>query len=63
MTTLGLLAEPLAAAEVFNRRNPPQSFVALLAGWLRGAKRTALEVADAALMPEWERIERERAER
>lgn len=57
MTTRGLLAEPVMQAEVVNRLRPAPTLLALVAGWLRGAKDAALEIADAALMPECNRDE------
>ncbi len=54
MTTNGLLSEPLMRAQDDYRRNPPTPMLVLVAGWLRGAGRALLEVAEAALRPESE---------
>ncbi len=54
MTTLGLLAKPLADAEVINRRQPPRSLFALAVDWLRRIGDELLQVAEAMLRPESE---------
>jgi len=54
MITLGLLAKPLADAEVINRGQPPRSLFALAYDWLRGVGETLLVVAEAMLRPEGE---------